>query len=87
LEHQKQPGSSSDNENPQFLLEEEEFMRQLKSAINKLPADQREVFLMNRIDKKTYKQIAELLSVSDKTVEKRMQKALISLKNSLKMSL
>jgi RNA polymerase sigma-70 factor (ECF subfamily) len=87
LEHQSQPNNLSNNESPQFLMEEEEFMTRLKKAIAQLTPAQREVFLMNRIDKKTFKEIAELLSISDKTVEKRMQKALISLKNSLKVAL
>lgn len=65
---------------PQYLLEEEEFKHRLADAIANLPAGQREVFLMNRMDKKTYKEIAVLLDISVKAVEKRMHKALKALR-------
>ncbi len=69
-----------DQENPQFLLEVEEFQQRLESAIGALPEGQREVFLMNRIDKLKYREIAEKLNISVKAVEKRMHKALGTLK-------
>jgi len=55
----------------------------LEEAINSLPEGQREVFLLNRIEKHTYKQIAEMLDVSVKAIEKRMHKALLKLKTLL----
>ena len=67
-------------ESPQFLMEEAEFEKQLKVAIGSLPDGQREVFLMNRIDKLKYKEIAERLDLSVKAVEKRMHKALVTLR-------
>ena len=70
----------STNENPEFLLEEKEFMDKLQNAISDLKEGQREVFLLSRIDKKTYKEIAEMLSISVKTVEKRMTLALKQLR-------
>ncbi len=65
---------------PGFLLEEEEFRKQLESAITRLPEGQRVVFLLNRVDKLTYQEIAELVGISVKAVEKRMQKALQQLR-------
>jgi RNA polymerase sigma-70 factor (ECF subfamily) len=41
------------------------------------------VFLMNRIDGKKYREIAELLDISQKTVEKRMSAALQILKSQI----
>ena len=64
-------------EDPQFLLEEKEFKTKLEEVIGRLPEDQRTVFLLNRIDKLKYREIAELLNVSQKTVEKRMHQALL----------
>jgi RNA polymerase sigma factor (sigma-70 family) len=61
-------------------LEEQEFKQQLEKAISDLPEGQREVFLLNRIDKKTYREIAEMLGVSVKAIEKRMHKALKALR-------
>ena len=65
---------------PEFLIEEKEFMNKLKDAIATLPERQREVFLLSRIDKKTYQEIASLSSVSVKAIEKLMHKALKNLK-------
>ena len=69
-----------DNQNPHYLLEENEFKARLEAAINDLPETQRIVFLMNRIDKKKYKEIAAELDISVKAVEKRMHKALAALR-------
>ncbi len=76
----KKPQRIADIETPEFIMEESEFMDKLQRALNALPDGQREVFLLNRIDKKTYKEIAELLGVSQKAIEKRMHKALSKLR-------
>ncbi len=68
------------NINPQFLLEEQEFKQRLEAAISALPEGQRVVFLMNRIDKKKYREIAVELEISVKAVEKRMHQALSTLR-------
>ena len=69
------------HESPEFVMLEKEYMEKLKSAIADLPDRQREVFLLSRIDKKTYREIAELSNVSIKAIEKLMHKALLSLRN------
>lgn len=71
-------------ETPEFKMEEEEFKKRLESAIADLVPTQREVFLMNRIDKKKYAEIAEELGISVKAVEKRMGKALKILRSKIK---
>ena len=68
-------------ESPEFLMEFKEFDKILQSALAKIPEKSRIVFLMNRIDKLTYKEIAERLQLSVKAVEKRMKKALEILNN------
>lgn len=68
------------NEDPAFIMEYNEFESIIQEAINQLPEGQREVFLLNRIEKKTYVEIAELLEVSVKAIEKRMHKALLQLR-------
>ena len=65
---------------PHYLLEEKEFQQQLEQAIAALPEKCREVFLLNRIDKLTYKAIAASLGISVKAVEKRMHKSLAELR-------
>ena len=80
LKFEKSKASDQDHQDPQFILEEREFQLKLEKAISNLPENQREVFLMNRIDKMKYREIAEALNISVKAVEKRMHKALKSLK-------
>lgn len=69
-----------DAQDPSYHMEYNEFDKKLTGAIEQLPDGQREVFLLNRVDKMTYAQIAELQGVSVKAVEKRMHKALIKLR-------
>ncbi len=73
----------SDSENPQFILESNEFKERLENAISDLTVKQREVFLMNRIDKMSYQKIADSLGISIKAVENRMGMALKNLRNSV----
>lgn len=68
------------NENPEFLLEENQFKDKLLLAIDKLNETQRVAFLMHRIDGKKYAQIAEELDISVKAVEKRIHLALLELR-------
>jgi len=58
-------------------------MVKLENAISSLPERQREVFLLNRIEKKTYKEIAELSGVSVKAIEKLIHKALLKLRTEI----
>lgn len=74
---------SSTNESPEFLLLQKEFKVKFKRTIASLTERQREVFLLSRVEKKTYKEIAELLGVSVKAIEKLMHKALLKIKESL----
>jgi RNA polymerase sigma-70 factor (family 1) len=67
-------------ENPEYLLEEEQFKNKLLNAIQKLNETQRIAFLMHRIDGKKYAEIAEELNISVKAVEKRIHLALIELR-------
>jgi RNA polymerase sigma-70 factor (family 1) len=72
------------SESPEFLLEETELKKQLEFAINQLPEKQREVFLMNRFDNQSYLEIANVLGLSVKAVEKRMHLALLTLRKVMK---
>ncbi|EDP97169.1 sigma-70 family RNA polymerase sigma factor [Kordia algicida OT-1] len=83
LQHQQTKKSEVDVESPEFLLEEKEFLTKLENAIAGLSEKQREVFLLNRIDKKTYAEIAVFLDISKKAVEKRMRNALKTLRKEI----
>ncbi|OEK01920.1 RNA polymerase subunit sigma-70 [Roseivirga sp. 4D4] len=69
---------------PEFQLQEKEFKEELEGVISRMPEKQREVFLMNRIEEMTYKEIAERLELSVKAVEKRMHGALSHLREHIK---
>lgn len=71
------------NETPQFIMEEDEFRGKLENALNGLPDNQRTTFLLNRIDGKKYKEIAEMEGVSVKAIEKRMHLALKTLREQI----
>ncbi|MEL6626232.1 MAG: sigma-70 family RNA polymerase sigma factor [Bacteroidota bacterium] len=78
LRRQAQPISM---EHPQFQIEEQELLNRLEEAIANLSEKQRTVFLLHRMDGKSYKEIAEMLDISVKSVEKRMHRALLVLRN------
>lgn len=80
---QSTPNLDTNNQDPEYLLEEEEFKTKLKNAIADLTVAEREVFLMNRIDGKKYREIAEILEISQKAVEKRMSSALKKLRKKI----
>lgn len=77
------PALDKTDQSPEYLLEEEEFKIKLQNAIASLSEAQREVFLMNRIDGKKYREIADELGISQKAVEKRMSGALKTLKEQI----
>ncbi len=83
LHHRKIPVKSYDHETPQYLLEGEEYLTRLQTALEELKEDQRVAFLLNRIEGKKHQEIAELLGVSRKTVEKRIYGALAELRKKL----
>ncbi len=83
LQYQKGYINYNKSESPEFLLIEEEYLTKIEKAIESLPEKQKEVFLLSRIEKKKYREIAELLNVSIKTVEKRMHDALIIMRKKL----
>jgi RNA polymerase sigma-70 factor (family 1) len=67
---------SGNSEPADFMLEQEEFNHFLNKTLAEIPEKNRVVFLMNRIDRLTYSEIAACLDVSVKTIEKRMGEAL-----------
>ena len=75
--------SDINNVAPDYLMEMDEFQNKLEQAISKLPVKEREVFLLSRIDKKTYKEIAEITGLTVKAIERRMSLALLKLKDML----
>ncbi len=59
-------------ESPEYIMEGNEYMDTLQRAIENLTEAQRTTFLLNRIEGKKHKEIAEMLGISSKAVEKRI---------------
>ncbi len=72
------------NETPEELLEYKEFETYLKDTLNQLPERRKTIFIMNRFEGKKYSEIADELSLSVKTIEAEMSKALQVLKEKLR---
>lgn len=62
----------------------DELSHRLREAIRQLPDSYREAFILHRFKDMTYKDIAEQLNVSIKTVDYRIQQALKQLAQDLK---
>jgi len=84
LKYQQEKPKTYTNENPEFLMQENEYMQKLQNAIANLTEAQRTAFLMNRIEGKKHKEIAEILGISNKAVEKRIYGALTKLREEIK---
>lgn len=80
---------------PDFLFEDPwgteqvvihaELEHHVNLAIDTLPFRCRQVFLMSRIESLSYKEISSILSISEKTVENHLVKALSILRNIFKL--
>ena len=80
IEKQKEANTQT----PEDQMEYQELQKQLEDVMNLLPERRRAIFKMNRFEGKTYNEIAEILSVSVKTVEAEISKTLRTLKKELK---
>ncbi len=65
-------------------LEGKELQSQIQKAIESLPERTRKIFVMNRFEGLKYKEIAEELEISQKTVEAQISSALKVLREKLK---
>ncbi|MBK8505607.1 MAG: RNA polymerase sigma-70 factor [Saprospiraceae bacterium] len=70
--------------NAHLEIEAQDLQDRIERAINELPPRCRSVFVLSRYEGKSYKEIAELMEISIKTVENQMIKALSSLRITFK---
>lgn len=70
-------------DDPDFYIVEE-LTEKIKVALSHLPENFKNVFEMNRFHNMTYKEIAEELGISPKTVDYRIQQSLKQLRLELK---
>jgi RNA polymerase sigma-70 factor (ECF subfamily) len=83
LKHQQIKPKHYTNENPEFLMEESQFKDKYQAALAKLTEAQRVAFLLNKAEGKRHKEIAEMLGISRKAVEKRIYGALEKLRKDI----
>ena len=83
LKFQQHKPKEHTNEDPEFLMQENEYMQKLQRAISNLTEAERVAFLLNRIEGKRHKEIAELLDIGTKAVEKRIYSALKKLRKEI----
>lgn len=70
---------------PEKLMMTEEMIRQIRKAINELPPRCKLIFMLVKEDGLKYKEVAELLQLSIKTVEAQMAIALRRLGNCMQL--
>jgi RNA polymerase sigma-70 factor (ECF subfamily) len=63
-------------EHPAKKIMAGELEKKIHSALNELPEQCRTIFQMSRFDEMKYREIADKLGISIKTVESQMSKAL-----------
>lgn len=83
LKHQQIKPKDYTNESPEFILEESEYLKKYQHALANLTDGERTAFLLNRIEGKKHKEIAEILEISTKAVEKRIYGALKKLRKDI----
>lgn len=83
LNYAQQKPKEHTQESPEFIMEENEYLERLKKAIENLSEEQRTTFMLNRIEGKKHQEIAEMLGISRKAVEKRIYTALDKLRKQI----
>ncbi|MCC6370011.1 MAG: RNA polymerase sigma-70 factor [Bacteroidia bacterium] len=78
---------ATDKQGADQKINVEELTRIVNSALNKLPPKCRVIFVLSRFEEMKYREIAEHLDISVKTVENQMGIAIGKLQNELKTSL
>jgi RNA polymerase sigma factor (sigma-70 family) len=68
---------------PESLLLREAIWDELTEALDELPDEQREVFILNEIEEKSFREIAESTGVSINTLLSRKRYAIIALRKRL----
>lgn len=77
---ESEPGSSIE---PVRGLERKELIEAVHKAVEKLPFQRRQIFIMKKYENLTYEEIAEIQNISINTVKTQMKRALQSLRQNL----
>ncbi len=71
-------------EHPGILMENKEEIKQIFTLIDQLPPNQRTALILNKIEKKSHSEIAEIMLLSSKAVESLIQRGKSNLQSKLK---
>jgi RNA polymerase sigma-70 factor (ECF subfamily) len=82
-EQENKDSNHTDQQDPSFLLEEKEYEQKLQKALAALSEEKRVTFLMCKVEGKKHQEIAEILGISQKAVEKRIYTALKELRETI----
>ncbi|WP_298901265.1 sigma-70 family RNA polymerase sigma factor [uncultured Psychroserpens sp.] len=83
LKHQQVKPKDYTNESPEFILRKKEFLTRFERVLSQLKEEERVAFLLNKVDGKTHKEVAEILGITKKVAEHRIYAAFNKLKNEL----
>ncbi|QNK64867.1 RNA polymerase sigma-70 factor [Pedobacter sp. PAMC26386] len=75
--------NSTHDNSTQELLEFDDLKEQLSKLVDQLPAKCQRVYKLSREEENSYKQIAEKMNISEKTIESHINKALKYLKTNI----
>lgn len=71
------------NETPEFLMRKEQFLANYENVLSNLKPEQREAFILSKIEGKTHREIAEMIGVTKKVIEHRIYAAFAMLSEKL----
>ena len=77
---ESEPGN---NREPGKELDRKEIIEAVHKAIEKLPFQRRQIFIMKKFENLTYEEIADIQNISINTVKTQMKRALQSLRQNL----
>ncbi len=83
LKYQSVAPKGYTNENPEYILEQEQYYKKYQTALAKLTEEQRTAFMLNKAEGKKHEEIAQMLGVTRKVVEYRIYSAFDQLKKEL----
>jgi RNA polymerase sigma-70 factor (ECF subfamily) len=83
LKYQQVKPKDYTNESPEFILRKKEFLKRFERVLSELKEEERVAFLLNKVDGKTHKEVAEILGITKKVAEHRIYAALNILKEKL----
>lgn len=83
LKYQQGKPKSYTSENPEFLMEKEEYLQKYQAVLATLTEEQRVAFLLNKVEGKKHEEIATMLGVTRKVIEYRIYSAFNALKEGL----